>query len=398
MNLNWQEIVQTAEKNNPELLAARLNVRSSEARIKISFNDFFPQLSGNGSYSKSKSDTALEEEDTSLSLTAQQSLFSGFSSKGNVNSAKALALGAQASLAEIESRLFYELRSAYLNVLYSQENIKLLQKILERKEGNKKLIELRYQGGRENRGAFLRAEALSLQSQFELKQAERALDVAKKELNRSMGKNLNPSQIILGSFELKMENSSPNFELLAKQNPTVRNSETTLMNARAILIQARSNFFPSLSLSANGRKQGKNLTRLYDSWSVGGSISYPFFSGGKHYYSVTQSKAEIERAASQLESQEQKIKVALEDAFVKLEDAIGQIKIQKQFLEAAQVRAKIARSQYNNGLVSYQDWDLIENDLTLNEKQTLLTLFKAALAQAAWFQTQGKSKVNLYEN
>ncbi|OGS00462.1 MAG: hypothetical protein A3G85_09140 [Elusimicrobia bacterium RIFCSPLOWO2_12_FULL_39_28] len=391
MNLTWEQIVQTAEKNNPDILAARSNIKSSEAKIKINLSDFFPQLSGNASYSKSKTQSNISEEDTSLGLTAQQSIFSGFSSKGNVDSAKALFLKSKASLLETESRVLYELRSAYINVLYSQENSKLLQKILDRKEDNKKLIELRYQGGRENRGSFLRAQAQASQSQFELKQAERNLRVAKKTLSRAMGKDLNPSQKILGYFEVEIQNNSPDFELLAKQNPTVRNSEATLMNAQSLLIQARSNFFPSLSLSASGKKQGKNLTLNNDSWSIGGSISYPFFAGGRHYYNVLEAKAEIEQALAQLESQEQKIKIALEDAYVKFENALEQVKIQKQFLEAAQERAKIARSQYNNGMLSYQDWDLIENDLTLTEKQTLESLQRAALAEAAWFETQGKS-------
>ena len=59
-------------------------------------------------------------------------------------------------------------------------------------------------------------------------------------------------------------------------------------------------------------------------------------------------------------------------------------------MKAAQVRAEIARSQYTSGLLAFEDWDLIENDLIENEKQALLARRTAARAAAAWDRALGK--------
>lgn len=398
-DLKWEELVAIAEKNNSDLLAAQSAVESSQARDRAAFGDFLPQLSGNGSYSKSNTATSLEsvsqgrgggtQDEYALSMTLQQSLFSGFKTKANLDSAKAQLSGARANLAAVESQVFNDLRSAYINVLNAQENIKLLKIIRDRKESNKKLIELRYEGGRENRGAFLRANAQFSQARFELEQAERALRVARRSLARSMGQDQEISDHILGTLEVKIESSTPNFSALATQTPLYRKSESTLAEARASLAQAKSDFFPSLSLSGSGSRRGKDFPLTNDSWSVGSSISFPFFSGGKNYNGVKQAKAEIEKASAESESQRREIEFSMEDAFVKLQDAVTQVAIQKEFLEAAEERAKIARAQYNDGLISFQDWDLIENDFTNTEKQSLQSLRNAALAESAWFQAQG---------
>jgi hypothetical protein len=48
------------------------------------------------------------------------------------------------------------------------------------------------------------------------------------------------------------------------------------------------------------------------------------------------------------------------DAFV---EAVEKTKVDNSFWEAASTRARIARQKYNNGLLTFEDWDVIENDL-----------------------------------
>ena len=65
-----------------------------------------------------------------------------------------------------------------------------------------------------------------------------------------------------------------------------------------------------------------------------------------------------------------------------------------EFLAAADLRAEIARTQYTTGLLSFEDWDLIENDLIDNQKAMLASLRDAVLAEAAWEQTLGKGALS----
>ena len=46
-----------------------------------------------------------------------------------------------------------------------------------------------------------------------------------------------------------------------------------------------------------------------------------------------------------------------------------------------------------SGLISFQDWDTIENDLISNQKTILVNLRDAIAAEAAWEQAQGKGYI-----
>ena len=62
---------------------------------------------------------------------------------------------------------------------------------------------------------------------------------------------------------------------------------------------------------------------------------------------------------------------------------------QNEFLKAAEVRSEIARAQYQNGLLSFEDWDLIENDLIDKQKAMLTSQRDAVVARAAWEKMLG---------
>ena len=65
----------------------------------------------------------------------------------------------------------------------------------------------------------------------------------------------------------------------------------------------------------------------------------------------------------------------------------------QSFAEAAVIREKVARQKYNNGLQTFGDWDLIENDLITRQKTLLATQRDRTTAEAAWEQSQGKGSL-----
>ncbi len=85
------------------------------------------------------------------------------------------------------------------------------------------------------------------------------------------------------------------------------------------------------------------------------------------------------------------VAIELQQAFAASQDAVGKVDVQEKFLHAAQVREEIATSQYTAGLLSFQDWDLIEDDLIANQKTMLASRRDAVIAEATWERIQGKS-------
>jgi outer membrane protein TolC len=78
------------------------------------------------------------------------------------------------ALSDIELRL----RQAFVEVVYAQDLIELTKQIAERRNNNVRLLQLQFDGGRENAGSLARSKAQRAVADFEVRQAERALAYA----------------------------------------------------------------------------------------------------------------------------------------------------------------------------------------------------------------------------
>lgn len=415
--ITWEEAVRTAKANNPDLKAAAAAVESSEASFRASGSDYWPQISGGLDYSRSGAEVRTAAgtvrsagNDYSGSLSLRQSLFSGFSTQASREIAKARFDSAKEDLELAEASLYQSLKTTFVNLLTSQENLILLRKIRDRRAENKRLIGLRFDAGRENRGSFMRASAQLAQADFEVARAERALRVTQRAFAQSLGKDAFEALAVTGTFVAlgaetlpgggsstsstgKFVATAPSdvpFSQLARATPEYQKQEYALQAAQSGVKSARSGFFPQLSASGSLRRRGSEFPLDTDSWSAGLSLSIPIFSGLSDYYSTLQAKADLRRSLSLLESTRRNLERSLESAWASWQDAGSFSDVQLLFLNASEERAKIARAQYTTGLVSFQDWDIIESDLINAQKQYLSALRDAVTAEADWRRAQGK--------
>ena len=73
------------------------------------------------------------------------------------------------------------------------------------------------------------------------------------------------------------------------------------------------------------------------------------------------------------------------------QDAIEQVEVQKKFLDANQERSRIASQQYSTGLLTFNEWTIIEDNLVSTKKTFLNTQANALLAEANWIAAQGRT-------
>ena len=63
--------------------------------------------------------------------------------------------------------------------------------------------------------------------------------------------------------------------------------------------------------------------------------------------------------------------------------------MQREFLEASKERAKIAEAEYSIGLISFDNWIIIEDDFASAKTNFLTAELNALLAEANWIQAKG---------
>ncbi len=396
--ITWDDAVRSARENNPDLQAAKLAADSAELALKASGADYFPAISLGADYGRSGTETRLSGGGTTktadnsygISASARQSLFSGFRTIAGRQIAKARYESALMDLQRAESNLAQSLRADFIHLLTAQENLVLVRKISARRAENKRMISLRFDAGRENRGSFLRASAQAAQAEYEVARAARGLKVSQRNLAQSLGRDFYDTMAVTGTFTIDSEASDANIGALAKQTPDYRKQEAAVQQARGSLVEARSGFYPDLSASGSVRRSDNDFPLNRDSWSLGLSLSYSIFSGFSDLFGAKRANVELRRSNILLDGSKRSIEANLENAYAGFWDAVGQADVQKQFLAAAEERAAIARAQYTTGLISFQDWDIIESDLINTQKQNLTALRDAATAGAAWRNAQGK--------
>ncbi len=385
-DLSWSEFVTRAKENNEELLSAQRDLQSSEYSVKGSYYNYLPQVSASASASRGGT-----EDDYGVTLTATQNVFSGFSDAGKVAQNKANYDLARTSLQSTQAKVSYDLKSAVADLVYAQNYVKLAKGIIDRRELNLKMVQLRFDGGRENKGSLLLSKAYLEDARLDYLQATQELSVAQSRIAKTLGEEDVNSYILNGKVPVTIPSETkPDFQKLVLDTPVYKAATAQEDVSKASVTQSESGFYPSLNLSATTGKSGPSWFPDQESWSVGASLSMPIFNGGRDYFSTRRSLESLKASTLTKSSTLKDQLVKLKDTYVSYVQAVQKLKVDGAYVEAAEAREKISRQKYNNGLSTFDDWDLIESDLIKRQKSFLQSERDRVVSEAAWEQVQGK--------
>lgn len=161
--LSFQDCVTLAQKNNADLQASEENYKSSQYQVDASRSGNMPQVSASLGYAKNgtngSSTTTTSGDSYTASLNASQNLFSGFADSAKVDQAKAQSRASESSLRSTKAQVSYDLKSAFATAIYAKDSIKISEDIVKRRNDNLRIVELRYESGRENKGSLLLSQA-----------------------------------------------------------------------------------------------------------------------------------------------------------------------------------------------------------------------------------------------
>ncbi|MEE9369395.1 MAG: TolC family protein [Pontiella sp.] len=403
--LSWERCLERTKAYNPDLISSRAAVRALEYGVASASSGFLPQINASASADRGQREVQnnwIDSDGSGASLSLSQDLFSG---GGNIASRKRalaqLEVGNEQyrkSLSDIELRT----RLAYIDVLYAQNLVDLTEKIEERRGNNVRLIQLRFDGGRENAGSLARSKAQYAQSQFEVREAKRSLTYALHNLAAAMGQ-MEPIAGAAGDLKAKPPVELEDLQKLVKQTPDYTIATTQIEASKQGMKVTRSARFPQISFGASAGVGDQNADRWfakYDgSWSVGLDARMPIYTGNRLKSDVAAAKERIIQSEMDLLDTSNTLMATLLQRWNLYTDAVENEAVQKELFDAEMLRAEISTSKYKQGLLSYEDWDIIESNL-INQSQTHLqrrrsavleqARWKNALGWSEWYMEQGK--------
>lgn len=392
--LTWEDCIKETAKNNPEILSALATYSSSKSKTKAAYSGFLPQVTGNVNYNSGSFSTgsagSFSTDTYSASVTANQNIFSGFRDVGLVKQAGANADASGYSVESTKVKISYDLKSAFAQMLYSQENTKLQEQIIKRREENSGLVSLRFEAGMENQGNALLSKAFLTQARYDKRQAERSIEVARQQLAKVMGLEEDAGIKIAGKIPIDGPEGIGKVFDIVKDNPQYQTAVAKEKSAKASVTLAKSNFSPTFNLTASAAKQGNSWSMTNNNTNWGFSLGVPVFNGANNIFTFKSSQSDLAAAKANRQNIENDLMSKLKQYYASFVDAYEKLKVDKDFLEAATVRADIARSRYRNGLLTFDNWDIIENDLISKQQAYIVSEKNLYLSEAAWEQAAGR--------
>src|SRR5665647_1037461 len=182
VNLSWQDCLKFTSEGNPSLDAAKKDWLATQLNEKVALAGYLPRLSASTSATQTgstgqgggssgaggivtngiilNSGTGSQVNTNYLgAVNLSQNIFNGLRDHARIEQAEWRSQYSRWSYVSTKSNISFALKDAFSSLVFAQESVDLAQSIFERRESNYKLVSVRYENGRENRGSVLLAEA-----------------------------------------------------------------------------------------------------------------------------------------------------------------------------------------------------------------------------------------------
>jgi len=391
--LTWEQCMDQTKAFSPDLVSARAAVRELEYGVASASAGFFPQITasvGAGYDEVEVNDVWVEGKNANGQVALTQDLFSGGGNTAQRQQALAQLDIGREQYRRILSDVELRTRLAYIEAVYAQELVALVQKIEERREGNVRLIQLRFDGGRENAGSLARSKAQLAQATFEVREASRALTYALRNLAAAMGQ-MEPASGVLGTLQASWPSELTDLLGLMRQTPDYHIATVQIEASKQGMKVTRSTRFPSITFDAFAGMRSGDLVEYAGLWNIGLNASMPIFTGNRLRSDTAAAKERVVQSEMELMDTGNTLMASLQQRWNGYADAVEREDTQKKLLDAELLRAEISTAKYKQGLLSYEDWDLIESNLISQGKTHLSLRRSSEIERARWKNALGKS-------
>lgn len=386
LELTWQDCAAAAARNNPALMARKAAVEQYKYLYQAGFNAYLPSLNISHSITRSGGQLASPSDRYSTSLSASQDLLN-LQALSSIRSAKLAYEKADADYRAESAALRQTLYTAFINLVYAQENLATQKKILVIRQNNSQLVTLDYESGTESRGNMLYSQALTQLSSSSVMQAGRSLDSARLDLLSAMG--YTDYRPIVAKAEL----TAPDYTLdtsglkdLVEKVPQIESQEKSLESLRQRTLSAKYDLYPTLLANGSVGWAGDKEFTGGRNWAMGLSLNLPLFSNGITYTpnNINAAKQAYKSGEASLQDAKNSLLNGIRDGYNSFQNARDNALVNVAVLAANEERYKESQIKYQAGQMSFIDLETVEQ-----------TLVDSQLNQLSYYQRANNSMISL---
>ncbi len=398
-----QKLIGLALENNRDLRIAALRVEQSRAQYRIQRSELFPGVEGNARVVRQKFSGAVTTFNGGTVLTTY-SLDVGAAYEldlfGRVRSLKKEALERYFATDEarksVQISLISEVASQYLTLLRYRQAKAIGQQTLDAVQAAYNLNKRSFEAGAASELELQTSAAQVQTARVNIAGYAQLLAESENAFVQLVGQPL-PSDSFSGQtlrdqhFLTHLPAGLPS-EVLQRR-PDVLAAEHTLKAANADIGAARAAFFPRILLTGSAGTASAKLTDLFTgpsaTWSFSPQITVPIFDVGS-----TRAKLAVSKISQRIEVAN--YEKTIQTAFREVADALAvrsileeRIKAQELLLSAQQKRFDLTNARYRQGVDSYVDVLLAQQDLYVAQQNLLQFQVARLLNAVALYRSLG---------
>ncbi|MUP45024.1 TolC family protein [Gramella sp. BOM4] len=360
-----QQHIETGLQNNIDIRVALQQIIAAEAYVKQGKAGYLPTLDGNATFTHQE----LSENSqfgSFFSSVNQYEISSGLSWEadiwGKIRSQKrAFEAGYLQSVAAhqaVKTRLIAEIASTYYQLLALDEQIKITQETVDTREKSLDVTQALKESGNLTEVGVKQTEAQYYTARailIDLKNEERLLENTFSILLGEAPQQIDRTELDEQEITTELNIGVP-IQLL-RNRPDVMAAEYELMNAFELTNVARSNFYPSLTLSATGGLQALEAQDLFSMNSlfatIVGGLAQPILNGRRIRTEYEVSKAEQEQARLRFREAILTASKEVSDALYTYQATTEKIEVKQKEYEAYELATEYSEELLVNGLANY---------------------------------------------
>lgn len=361
-------LIDTALKENKDLLIAAKRVEEFEARYGIVRADLFPQVGAGASYTREQVTREAENkpgpgvatltETYSTSLNAAWEIDLWGRIRRSTEAARAQLLATEEARRGVILSLVSNVASAYVNLRGLDRQLEIARDTAKSREESFRIFQERYDGG-----IISLLELTQNKSQYEealsrIPPIEKAIALQENGLSVLLGHNPGaiPRGLAIDALTPPAVAAGMPSDLLERR-PDVLQAEQALVAANAQIGVAKAAYFPAISLTGLFGFASDDLTDLFRSsaqvWNYSAPLTMPIFTAGKLAGNVRAAEAVQQQALIGYMQ-------AVENAFREVNDALAdqrqtdlQLAALGRQVESLRQYDEIARLRYDEGYTDF---------------------------------------------
>jgi multidrug efflux system outer membrane protein len=374
------DLQERARTANQDLKAAVARVDQARAAARISKADLLPRVDLDPALSRGRTPDALaplEHGFTSTVLNVPFDLSYEVDLWGRVRrSVEAATAEYQATAADFENirlTLHADVARNYFALRALDAEIDLLQRTVELRRQNLRLVDSLFRNGQVSRLDLSRAETELATAEADMAGLRRRRAGFEHALAVLVGEAVANFSLPPAPLDLEPPGIAPDLPShLLERRPDIAAAERLMMAANARIGVAKTAFFPVISLTGSAGWASDELSTLFNwgnrAWALGPFISLPVFDAGRNRAGLEGARAVWEESVANYRQQVLVAFSEVEDALSDLQHLADQSAALQQAVASARDAEELSGKRYRAGLVSYLEVVISERSALLAEQ------------------------------